>query len=239
MVTGYTSVSQAIRALAKSKAGGDVSDAQKHHHQCSYSTMMHGSGYPDLDKLNQDKSPLAFELELLRVELPGNYKPNSWAMTDEEILRELPKLKERGNSLYRSGDHRSACEYYREALGYLEQMSMKEQPDSDNGKSIEELKVPFLLNYSQCKFLIGDFAEVVKHTSTVLKFDPNNVKALYRRARAHAGRWNLPDAEDDFKKAAALDPSLSKAADKELTELKSRIRVQEMQEKQKLKGKLF
>ena len=33
----------------------------------------------------------------------------------------------------------------------------------------------------------------------------DNVKALYRRARAHVGAWNPEQAKNDFKKVAELD----------------------------------
>ena len=37
----------------------------------------------------------------------------------------------------------------------------------------------------------------------------DNVKALYRRARAHVGAWNPEQAKNDFKKVAELDSGTS------------------------------
>ena len=200
---------------------------------------MRGTGHPDLDQLDHEKSPMAFEFELLSVEQPGEYKQSTWALSDPEILEEVPKMKEKGNDLYRAGDHGGAAEVYREALGYLERMSLKEHPRTEQWRTIEEMKVPLLLNYSQCKLVFGEYKEVVTHTTSVLEFDKDNVKALFRRAKAHAGLWNLAEAERDFERVVMLNSSLSGAAEKELTKLKEGIRAYEAEQRRKLRGRLF
>lgn len=182
---------------------------------------------------------MAFEFELLHVESPGSYKQDSWAMTDGEKYELVPKLREEGNSLYRMGKYREAVEKYYEAISYLEQMSVKEKPKCDAWNQIEEKKVPLLLNYSQCKLLLKEYREVIKHTTQVLEFDPNNVKALFRRGKAHSACWNVEEAESDMGRVLELDPSLKKSVDKELQQLHKRVQEQEVAEKGKLKGKLF
>ena len=101
------------------------------------------------------------------------------------------------------------------------------------------MKVPLLLNYAQCKLIFGEYNEVVTHTTTVLEFDPDNVKALFRRAKAHAGLWNLTEAEHDFERAITLNSSLAGAAKKELTKLKEGIQAYEEEERKKLRGRMF
>ena len=201
--------------------------------------MVHGTGHKDLDSLMQNKPGLAFEINLIRIENPGDYKQDSWAMTDNEKMEIIPRLREEGNSFYKSGDHKAACEKYFEALSYLESLSIKEKPQSEDWNKIECIKVPFLLNYAQCQLISGDYAEVIRHTSKVLEFEPDNIKALYRRGRAHSACWNVEEAEIDLKRAAVLDSSLQKMVDKELVTLRQRVREEEKEERDRLQGKLF
>ena len=231
----YPEVSKAVRELEKRASGEET----HHHHQCGFSAMAHGLGYKDLDELVGTKCPLLFEFELLQVEQPGDYVQDSWAMTTQEKLDTIPSLREAGNSLYKGGEYEKAAEKYFEALEYLETLSMKEKPHSDSWNSFEEKKVPLLLNYAQCKLIMKDYAEVIRHTSTVLEFDPNNVKALYRRGKAHASCWNVKEAEADLQKACTLDPSLSNVTRRELSVMRQKIKENDSKEYQKLKGKLF
>ena len=200
---------------------------------------MQGVGIRDLDKITEERSPLAFEFELLRVEQPGDYKKDSWAMTDKEKTAAIPVLKEEGNALYRAGEYHKAADKYFEALSYLEEMIVKEKPQSGEWNSIQEKKVPLLLNFAQCKLLMEDFVEAIRHTTSVLEFDGTNVKALYRRAKAHAACWDVEEAKTDFAEVVRLDPSLSKSVEKELKVLAERVREQDIADKEKLKGKLF
>ena len=209
-----------------------------HAHSCGFSAMQ-GTGHADLDQLYQEMNPLAFEFELVRVEQPGDYKKESWAMNTEEKDEAVPKLREDGNALYKAGDFEGAAQKYFEALSYLEDLSVREQPQSERWKNIEERKVPLLLNYSQCMLLKKDYAEVIRHTTTVLATDQDNVKALYRRAKAHAAIWNKKEAVTDFAHVVELDPSLAKSAEKELRLLDERMKEAHAAEKARLQGKLF
>ena len=183
--------------------------------------------------------PIAFEIELLHVEKPGSYKQDSWAMTDEEKVELVPKLKEDGNELYRNKNYKQASDKYFEALGYLESLSIKEKPQSSEWNRVEEIKVPLLLNYSQCQLLLQEYPEVIRQTTKILEFDPNCVKALYRRGKAHSATWNLKDAVLDLQRAVELDNSLKRNVDKELLELTRRLKEKDEEEKKRLKGKLF
>ena len=64
----------------------------------------------------------------------------------------------------------------------------------------------------------------------------DNVKALYRRAKAHVGAWNPEEAKTDFARVIELDPSLSGAVHKELKSLEEMQRQKDLKDKEKLKG---
>lgn len=64
----------------------------------------------------------------------------------------------------------------------------------------------------------------------------DNVKAYYKRAKAHAAVWNEREARADFAKVLALDPSLEMSVAKELRIMEEKIRVKEKEEKGRYKG---
>ena len=227
-------MSKALRDLAAKRAGHPV----PHQHHCGFGSFK-GTGQADLDKVTEEKSPLAFEIELLRVFKPGNYKREAWAMSHGEKTSLVPQLRDDGNTLYKQGKHREAAEKYFEAIGYLEELGMKEKPHEHAWNEIEREKVPLLLNYSQCQLLMGKYAEVIRHTTTVLDFQKDSVKALYRRGRAHAACWNVKEAKADLEEAVRLDPTLSRTVEKELTTLTDRVKEKDLADRKQYAGKLF
>lgn len=208
-------------------------------HQCSFTAMQTGTGHPELDRILTDMSPLCFEVELVAVEQPGDYQKDHWAMTDHEKTVAISALREEGNALYKQGNHDGASGKYFEALSYLEEQIIKEKPQSDEWYAIANLKVPLLLNYAQCKLLEEEYAEVIRHTTSVLEIDPGNIKALYRRGRAHSASWDVHGATLDLRRAVELDASLGSAVEKELRTLTQRVKEKDAAERERLRGKLF
>ena len=201
--------------------------------------MQTGTGYPELDQILTNMSPLCFEMELVAVEQPGNYKKDHWAMTDPEKTVAVSALREEGNALYKQGNYGGASGKYFEALSYLEEQIVKEKPQSEEWYAIANTKVPLLLNYAQCKLLEEEYAEVIRHTTSVLEIDPENIKALYRRGRAHSASWDVHEATRDLRMAVELDPSLGSAVEKELKALTQRVKEKDAAERERLRGKLF
>lgn len=66
----------------------------------------------------------------------------------------------------------------------------------------------------------------------------DNVKALFRRAKAHVGVWNPVEARKDFERVVELDSSLTSLVKKELHALDVLIKAKDEEDKEKLK-KLF
>ena len=101
------------------KCGHKHTNEQKHRkHTCGHNMMEHGVGYADLDALIKNPKNLDFIFELIRVEQPGEYLKESWALTDNERLEIIPKLKEDGNLLVQKKMYKEAADKYKEALGY-------------------------------------------------------------------------------------------------------------------------
>lgn len=66
----------------------------------------------------------------------------------------------------------------------------------------------------------------------------DNVKALYRRAKAHVGAWNPDDAKQDFQRCMELDKTLVPSITKDLEKLNNDIKLNEVNTKLQYK-KLF
>ncbi|PVD31682.1 hypothetical protein C0Q70_07100 [Pomacea canaliculata] len=220
----------------------DINKGHAHHHTGHCCGMMAdtGVGYDDLNELLKNPQPLIFTLELLKFQGPNDFEKETWTMSPAEKLAVVPKLKEIGNTLYKARQYEEASDKYAEALGILEQLLMLEKPGDAEWIELDKLKIPLLLNYSQCKLIAGDYYTVITHTTEVLQKDyvteSDHVKALFRRGKAHGAVWNVTEARLDLNKVAELDPSLSKAVSKELKQLEENVKAKEQLEKASLKG---
>ena len=48
----------------------------------------------------------------------------------------------------------------------------REKPRDDPWLELEEQKIPYLMNFSQCKLLLQDYNPVLEHTTQVLEIQP-------------------------------------------------------------------
>lgn len=69
-------------------------------------------------------------------------------------------------------------------------------------------------------------------------FMSDNVKALYRRAKAHKGAWNPDQAKADYNKCLELDDKLNSTINRELNELSKQEKLNDINNKLKFQ-KLF
>merc|ERR1719251_252471 len=97
-------------------------------HMCGMMAMQAegGLGYDDLNQLMKGPEDLEFVFELLEVEQPEQYEKESWQMDAEEKAASVPALKAEGNALFAARDFEGASEKYRDALGRLEQLMLRE-----------------------------------------------------------------------------------------------------------------
>ncbi|XP_067406768.1 AH receptor-interacting protein isoform X2 [Emydura macquarii macquarii] len=161
----YPLVAKSLRNIA---AGKDPLEGQRH--CCGIAQMHehHSLGYPDLDALQQNPQPLIFAIDMLKVEAPGSYRQDPWAMTDEEKMQAVPLIHEEGNELYRQGKVAEAAAKYYDAIACLKNLQMKEQPGSPDWIQLDLKITPLLLNYCQCKLLCQEYYEVLDHCSSIL-----------------------------------------------------------------------
>ncbi|XP_067010616.1 AH receptor-interacting protein [Anabrus simplex] len=225
--------------VAKTLRDAGKPQNERRHHCCGVTLQNEGIGYPDLNELIKEPCDLEFIIELLKVEAPHEYEKKSWQMNEQEKLQAVPELREAGNRLYGQKDYAGAADKYALALGILEQLMLSEKPHDEEWNALNQLKIPLLLNFAQCKLHEKDYYTVIEHCSTVLGSDPNNVKALFRRAKAHVGAWNPREAHADFERVAELDQSLVPAIKKEVKFLEDLEKQRNDEDKEKYKGKIF
>lgn len=73
-------------------------------------------------------------------------------------------------------------------------------------------------------------------SAPVSSLPTDNVKAYFKRGKAHAAVWNVAEAQADFAKVLALDPSLRPVVSKELRSLEARLREKDAEDKVRFKG---
>jgi len=230
----YPSVAKTLRDNFSKKPS-----PQAHHHVCGMMAMqMEGGlmGYDDLNELVKEPKELEFIIELISHELPDSYAKESWQMGPEEKLESVSSLRAQGNKLYVENKLSEAADIYADAIGRLEQLILREKPQDDEWLELRKHKVPLLLNFSQCKLSLKEYYAVIEHCSEVLEIEPENVKAFFRRGKAHIGAWNPEEAKKDFSQVAELDPSLSNACKRELKVLENLEKEKDRQDKEKLKN---
>lgn len=210
----------------------DHGEAVNSTHSCSMS--LGNSPYTDLnDLIKHPPEIFRFTFELVDVLPPQSYTKDIWQMSDEEKLSMLPKYREDGNRHYADFDYDSAVSVYTKGLTIIESLMLKERPKDSDWTHLDKMKIPFLLNLSQVKLAQCEYYDCIRYTDEVLKRDPENVKALFRRAKAHTGVWNLTEAKEDFKKCMECDRNMAKAVGKCLQELKAREMMKNEEEREK------
>mmetsp|Transcript_3803 Transcript_3803/g.5802 ORF Transcript_3803/g.5802 Transcript_3803/m.5802 type:complete len:205 (+) Transcript_3803:23-637(+) len=104
----------------------------------------------------------------------------------ENRLEEALRLKQKGNVFFQQEDYFNAEYFYHCALYHVDFDPMQwnfELLDIHREKALE-VKVPVCLNLAAVRIHLENFDSAVHLCNEVLKDDPNNSKALYRKALA-------------------------------------------------------
>lgn len=195
-------------------------------------------GYEDLDELFRNPCDLIFTIENLAIELPEEYERESWQLNENEKLESVEAHRISGNQKFKENKIKEAEEIYSLALGILEQLMLREKPKDEEWNALAKLKIPLLLNYSQCKLLQKEFYRVIECCTEVLTYDDKNLKALFRRGKAHVGAWNPEKAQEDFNRCISLDSTLKHAITNEINALNEKIKSLDDKDKSNF-SKLF
>ncbi|XP_010669416.1 uncharacterized protein LOC104886644 [Beta vulgaris subsp. vulgaris] len=124
--------------------------------------------------------------------------------------------REEGNSLFSHGDVDDALEYY----GFVGVMLSLIVLEEEVATSFCKLAFCILLNLAAWSLKKNEFDQVGLLCYVVLSFDPCNVKALFRRAKASMGKGRCDLAYWDLPQASKIDSSNKETA-KKLNEVRS------------------
>lgn len=125
---------------------------------------------------------------------------DSWSLTADKKLERLSALKDAGSNIFKSGRTRFALGRYTAATRLYEH----DKNTPGEAKSVLRL---CLLNQAMCQLKLEDFAKAESACTKVLAEEPENIKALYRRAQALGKMGEFNSALLDLKRAAEIDPS--------------------------------
>jgi len=121
----------------------------------------------------------------------------------EDKVRRIRKHHERGNAFFDEGQYARAAVQYRSANVIYDYTF----PDDDaTWAIIDGLRTTCNLNAAACNLKVGAFDEALQNCYEVLRADPQNVKALYRRARVRRHRHEYGKARADILAALRLLP---------------------------------
>jgi len=151
-----------------------------------------------------------------------------WDMSHDEKIEYASSRKDIGGNLFKAKRTELALGRYSkvvEAFSYLEDF-----PD-DLKQKAKELKKACELNRAACYLKVDNFSDAKKSSETVLKEDPTNTKALYRRAQASHGLKDFADCIRDMKQMVMNDPQNA-----EFRKLLEKARTAQKEEDRKAKA---
>jgi len=152
-----------------------------------------------------------------------------YSMNEEEKVGFGTSRKEMGSTLFKRGRTALALERYKkvaEMFSYTD--SMKDETMKTKAK---ELKRLCELNKAACFLKLKEYAEAKKACETVLKDEPNNVKAMFRKAQACYEMTDIQDCMRDLKRLIEID-----AQNKEARTLMKKAQVAQKEDDKKSKG---
>jgi len=163
-----------IRKCEEQMSNGDIAGA--------YKTLELASrldaGNPDIERMMGRVKP---KYERMEAQRRSN-------LSQDEVH------KERGDDAFKNAQFEVAIEHYSKCLDLL----------SRSGKSLSELAMKAHSNRAACYKQISNFDGVIEDCTAVLEVDPENVKALVRRAQAFEGVERYRFALQDVKMVLAM-----------------------------------
>ncbi|KAJ9459770.1 Peptidyl-prolyl cis-trans isomerase FKBP62 [Diplonema papillatum] len=138
--------------------------------------------------------------KLVSVENP----PKPYDLTIDEKAAHVAARREDGNAFFRAGDFERAAKKYEAALVYADDrygLGLQEKED------LKAAAAPALNNLAAIHVMRREYHDAVKRLDVVLKTEPDNTKALLRRAKSLVGVHEYEKAAEDLDRLETLSPS--------------------------------
>jgi len=177
-----------------------------------------------------------YVMALMEIKPPFEYEK----MSPLKRLDHGLAKKERGNVLFKREEYSQAIVSYTKAVKILDTDSGGSGDASGTASDLqkildEKMKVYNNLAATQMKLLAYD--QAIKSCDSVIKLQPNNVKALFRKGQALESKKDTAEALVYFKRSLKLDPN-SKRIKQDVDRLSKLAKQQEDKEK-KLYAKML
>lgn len=157
------------RKAEEAMQNGDIAGAMK---QLDFASRL-DAGNPDIERMMKKVKPKYESMEKKR----------------KAGLSPVEKYKEQGDASYKQANFEEAVGHYSKCLDQLQ----------NEGKSGSDLALKAYANRAACYKQISNFDGVISDCTAVLEVDPENVKALIRRAQAFEGVERYRFALQDVK----------------------------------------
>ncbi|EAN85727.1 putative FK506-binding protein (FKBP)-type peptidyl-prolyl isomerase [Trypanosoma cruzi] len=154
------------------------------------------------------------------VELYGLETVKIWKLEGRERLIECERRRQQGNDAFRAGKLEAAMRKYRRAIEFLETDSGLKDEEKEEAR---KARVILFGNLSQVLLSRQKFSECVGYCDKVLEKEPQNPKALYRRAKANCLLCEWDEAKRDVEQLLAIDAQNTDA----------KVLLQQLQEKRR------
>ncbi|TSM20260.1 Peptidyl-prolyl cis-trans isomerase FKBP8 [Bagarius yarrelli] len=143
--------------------------------------------------------------------------PDLELLSPSEKINLASRKRERGNVHYQRGDYAFAINSYGIALQITE-ASSKVDISSQEEEELLEVKLKCLNNMAAAQLKLDHYEAAIRSCVSVLAYQPDNVKALFRQGKVLALQGDYADAIKSLKRALKSDPS-NKTIHAELSKL--------------------
>lgn len=147
---------------------------------------------------------VVFSIELIEFEKGRD----QWSMANEEKVAFAASRKDVGAKLFKNKRFELALEKYKKVI---EMLAHTDKFSEELKRKTVELKRTCELNKAACFLQLGDPTSALTVCNSVLREDRNNIKAIFRRAKAHFERSEHVEAQQDLERVLELDPGNSDA----------------------------
>jgi len=128
---------------------------------------------------------------------------DQWSMSNEEKVGFAAARKDVGAKLFKNKRFELALEKYKKVIEIL---AHTDKFTEEQKRKAAELKRTSELNKAACYLQLGDPTNALSVCNSILKDDRLNIKALFRRAKAHFERSEHVEAIQDLDRVLGLDP---------------------------------
>jgi hypothetical protein len=162
-------------------------------------------------------SPLPAGGVTFRVTLEDYGKgPDIWTFDEEDRLKFALRRKIEANRLFGEGRYHLARERYKRIIELFHHMDKKQFRDRFLGRAetlehCREIRKHCRLNAAACSLRIKDPHDAKTYCDAVLQGEPENTKALYRRAQAFYNCSDFVQACNDLARLLDIDASITEA----------------------------